>query len=94
MLPKQNELPIVKEIQKPVKKQAEKLASVRHIPGLKLFSLNLSDGKIQEEEFKTVATMHGKIRNEVNFKENHIYLQALNYANAKRKFVNKLKKSF
>jgi hypothetical protein len=77
-----------------VKKQQELVGKITPIKGLTLYQMSLQSGKISRVEFEeSVAKYQGTYKNSSNsvkkviYKADHIYVQALNDSNAKRKFT-------
>jgi uncharacterized protein (UPF0216 family) len=85
---------IQKEIQKPVSYEKKIITSLRKIKGLSLYELNLKTNEVKKVETKTKAKVVGdtyKLKEEVVYNSDCIYIQALNLKNAKRKFKIKTK---
>lgn len=88
------------EIKNVRQKQEERktafLGSMRYVPGLTIFELNLDTGNITKAEIKVeevfVSFDKSKTKRSLIKKENCIYIQALNEKNAKRKILNTIKR--
>lgn len=82
---------------KPVTKQKVLLGQLRPQPGQKLWEMNLVDYSIAEAVLTQDDVMFkpdGSVKpvRSINVKESHIYCVAINEKNAKKHFVNRLKK--
>jgi hypothetical protein len=76
-----------------IKKQHNLLGSFKKIRGLTLFQMDVTTGKISKAKFeqRTVEYVGQKKRNKLIAEENCLYVQALNFKNAKKKFTKKVK---
>ncbi len=72
------------------RKEISRVGSVRRLPGLKLYEYDLTTGEIREADVQTEATLKldGPVgrTGKVDAKELCLYVQALNFPNAARKF--------
>jgi hypothetical protein len=77
------------------KQEYKYVGSKRHIPGLKLWELNIENFEIKEVEIvKTVAIGTDKkpvFTKKANYNPKHLYCQALNLKNAEKKFEKIIK---
>lgn len=81
---------IVKQAE--VKKESKLIGSMKVIPGLTLFEMDMKSGEIRKAVFKeTIATFGGGGSSKLEFNPNSMYVQALNLKNAKRKFEKRVK---
>ena len=87
--------PIVNVAQKEIEKQEKFIGKIKVIKGLKMYKMSTETGKISLVEFEEAIvdyknpekTVHKMIQ-----EPRHLYLQALNDKNAKRKFTKMVKK--
>ena len=90
-----NEAAPVGGIEKQVKKQVKHLGRIKKLPGLQLFSLDLSTGKIEKVKLESKVVYDGDSRtkqlHKVEAKANLMYVQALNLKNARSKFLKEIK---
>jgi hypothetical protein len=79
--------------QSQVKKRKEHLGKLRLHKGQNLYELNLATLDITIPAIKDVGLrLDGSVKKEYLIKENHLYVVALNQANAERKFLNMARK--
>jgi hypothetical protein len=67
-------------------KENKHVGSMRSIPGLALWELNLIDKTIKPAEMENSVTLEGFKHKKVNIKKGHLYVQALNIKTAIKKF--------
>lgn len=76
---------------KPIQKQKELLGSLHPHKGHKCFEINTITQEVEEVTYKDIVYEFNRgVRKEINVKENHVYITALNRENAIKKY-NKLK---
>lgn len=85
--------PVETVIEKQVKKQTKLIASMRIIPGLKLWSFNTKTYELQEvkPETKWYELISKTVKKETEFNPDCFYIQALNLENASKKVMKRLK---
>lgn len=86
----QDKVKIIKQAE--VKHQQKFLGSMRAIPGLTLFQMDMSTGKITEAQYdEMIIDAKGAKHRKLKFDGKCMYVQALNLSNAKRKFTKRAK---
>jgi len=86
----QHDKDTVKQVrQKEVKKQEKFVGKIKPIKGLTLYKMSLETGIISKVEFEEAMASYDskKVPKKVKYEQDHIYIQALNNKNAKRKFT-------
>lgn len=73
-----------------IKHEQNKVGQIRMIKGLTLYKMSMVTGKISKVEIEMVDTVDfknpGASKKKVEYQRDHLYVQALNDKNAKRKF--------
>lgn len=73
--------------EKQVLKQEKLIGRVKHVPGLTLFEIDVENNKIRIADAEIAILFNGGTKTKMVAKPGCFYLQALNKANARRKFL-------